>query len=177
MKKIQLLLLFIFVGSALAIPSHKNVQWVNIGEGTYDQGFLFPYKVKLFVPFGIRDIQDIKNGVIPMKFELDWLLMTAAKEQVMKIFSNQIKEHYDNPEDYRLAKNIINQFLDKLPAVNKHDIWVFEFYPDTGTLLYIKDKKIHHLVGAEFNRALQQSWLDKNPVLTSNLFTRLLQIQ
>ncbi len=159
-----------------ATPNSRT-HWVNIGEGTYDQGFLFPYRVKLFVPYGVRDINDIKEGVIPLKFELDWLLIKSSKKEVKKIFTNQIREYYSNPESYKLSKNLINLFLTKLPTVNKHDLWVFEYYPDEGTKLYFNNKQIYHVVGAEFNRALIQSWLNKSPVLTSNLFTRLIKLQ
>ena len=156
---------------------NSRTHWVNIGEGTYAQGFLFPYRVKLFVPYGVRDINDIKEGVIPLKFELDWLLIKSSQKEVKKIFTNQIREYYSTLESYKLSKNIINLFLTKLPVVNKHDLWVFEYYPDEGTKLYINNKLIHQLIGAEFNRALIQSWLNKSPVLTSNLFTRLIKLQ
>lgn len=176
MKTILTLFIFLTATLAQANPNSKT-HWVNIGKGTYGQGFLFPYRVKLFVPYGERNIPDIKEGVTPLKFELEWLLINAPKKQIRKIFTDQIREHYSNPESYILSKNIINLFLKKLPTVKKHDSWIFEYYPDEGTKLFINNKQIHHLVGAELNRALIQSWLNKSPVLTSYLFTRLIKLQ
>ncbi len=173
-----ILALFIFLTSTLGqAKPDSETHWVNIGKATYGQGFLFPYKIKLFVPYGVRNIHDIKEGVIPVKFELDWLLINAPQKKIKKIFTQQIREHYSNPESYMLSKNIINLFLKKLPAVKKHDSWIFEYYPDEGTKLYINNQQIHHLVGAELNRALIHSWLNKNPVLTSSLFNRLIKLQ
>lgn len=166
----------LFVNSVFANPNDRT-HWVNIGEGTFHQGFIFPYKIKLYIPYGVRNIDDIKEGVIPMKFDLDWLLVEPPIKDVKQIFSNQIRDNYSNPESYRLGKNIIGLFLKHLPSVKKHDHWVFEYYPDEGTKLYINNEIIHHLIGAELNRALIQSWLNKSPVLTSNLFTRLLKLQ
>ncbi|MCF6317705.1 MAG: chalcone isomerase family protein [Proteobacteria bacterium] len=178
MKTILTLFIFLIASLAQAQASpNSETHWVNIGEGTYGQGFLFPYKVKLFVPYGERSIHDIKEGVIPLKFELDWLLIDAPEKKVRKIFTQQIREHYPSSESYTLSKNIINLFLKKLPTVKKHDSWAFEYYPDEGTKLYINNQKIHHLVGAELNRALIQSWLNQSPVLTSNLFIRLIKLQ
>jgi len=173
-----ILAILIFLMSSLGQTNQSSsIHWVNIGEGTYDQGFIFPYRVKLYVPYGVRDINDIKSGVIPMKFELDWLLVDASKAVVQKIFRNQIRENYSSPENHKLAKNIIHSFLTKLPTVKKHDFWIFEYYPDEGAKLYINNQQIHHLVGAELNRSLIQSWLNKSPVLTSNLFSRLIKLQ
>lgn len=176
MKTILTITILLMVSLAQA-NSDARTHWVNIGEGTYDQGFIFPYKIKLYIPYGVRSIEDIKEGVIPMKFDLKWLLIDSPAKDIKNIFSNQIRDNYSNSENYKLAKNIVGFFLKKLPAVKKHDNWIFEYYPDEGTKLYIDNKQIHHLVGAELNRALIHSWLNKSPVLTSNLFTRLLKLQ
>lgn len=172
-----LFVMLLFVPSMAFSYQHNKTHWVNIGKGTFDQGFLFPYKVKLYVPFGERDIPDIKNGAIAMRFQLEWLLKDASQDQVQKLFKTQIRDNYTDMHSYRLSKNLISFFLKKLPSIKKKDQWIFEYYPDAGTILYIKDKKIHHLVGAELNRALLDSWINKNPVLTNNLFTRLLKLQ
>jgi hypothetical protein len=173
-KKLKTILVLLFISFTV---SAQTTRWVDIGEGTYEQGFLFPYKIKFSVPFGVRDIDDIKLGLHPMKFEINWLLPNATKDIVSKVFFDQLKEKYENKESFRLSKNLIHYFLNKLPAIIKHDKWLFVYYPDVGTKLFIHEEKIHHLVGAEFNRALIGSWLDKNPVLTSHLFNRLLKIQ
>jgi hypothetical protein len=176
MKYKLIIIALICVSSVFANPNDRT-RWVKIGEGTYDYGFIFPYKMKFHVPYGVRNIQDIKRGVIPMKFDLKWLPLEFTKEKVEMMFSKQFEEYYSDKESFKLSHNIINQFLNKLPSIVKHDKWVFTYYPDEGTQLFIDDKKIHHLVGSELNRALYQSWLNKNPVLTANLFKRLLKIQ
>ncbi len=156
----------------------QNVErWINIGEGTYQQGFIYPYKLKLSVPYGVRSIEDIKQGLVAIKIDLLWLPNTTEKQAVNKIFSKQLEDHYNNLENYKLSKNLIAHFLKKLPSTKRHDEWVFVYYPDVGAKLFIDDKKVHHIVGAELNRALLQSWLNNSPVLTSNLFSRLLKLQ
>jgi hypothetical protein len=171
-------LLKIFLLSlVLSVNANDKTQWVEIGEGTYEYGFTYPYKLKMSVPFGVRDIEDIKQGLLPIKFNIQWLPINYSQEQVKKLFNDQFKNSYDSKESYILAKNIINYFLSKLPATKKHDEWVFTYFPDEGSKLYIDNKKIHQLVGAELNRALIQSWLNKSPVLTANLFNRLLKVQ
>ncbi|HFC29664.1 MAG TPA: hypothetical protein ENJ44_01335, partial [Oceanospirillales bacterium] len=80
-------------------------------------------------------------------------------------------------ESFKLSKNLIHLFLRKLPAVTKHDKWNFIYFPDLGTKLMINNKKVYHLVGSELNRALLDSWVNKNPILTNTLFRRLLELQ
>ena len=175
--KYKLIIIVLLVTNSLSANSLNKTHWVKIGQGTYDHGFIFPYKIKFYVPYGERNIRDIKKGVIPMKFELKWLLLDLTKPKVEQMFSKQLEEAYNDNESFKLSYNVIQQFLNKLPTIVKHDNWVFTYYPDEGTQLFIDDKKIHHIVGSELNRALYQSWLNKNPVLTSNLFKRLLRLQ
>jgi len=176
MKNTIKLIVTLFFLTNMAVAQDRT-RWVEIGEGTYEYGFIYPYKIKLSVPFGVRNIADIKEGLSPMKFSLIWLPIMYSQENVKKLFLSQFEKGYSNKESFMLAKNIINFFLKKLPATEKHNEWVFIYYPDEGSKLFINDKKIHHLVGAEFNRALVHSWLDKSPVLTANLLNRLLKIQ
>ncbi len=162
---------------SLTVSAQKQNNWVEIGEGSYDHGFIYPYKIKLFVPIGERNIADFKEGLLPMKFSLDWLSIKLTKDKVKKIFFSQLKDNFDDKETFDLYYYVIQQFLKTLPSIKKHDKWSFEYYPDEGTKLYIENKNIHHIVGAELNRALIQSWINKNPMLTSNLFNRLLKVQ
>jgi len=176
-KYFRLIILHLALFSTGLSIAQNKIQWVEIGEGTYDHGFIFPYKIKLYVPYGVRDIGDLKEGLLPMKFRLDWLPITLKQKKVKSIFTSQLKNNFDNLENYRLSENIVENFLIKLPKTKKHDIWIFEYFPDRGTHFIIEDKTIHQLVGAELNRALIQSWINKNPMLTSSLFNRLLKVQ
>jgi len=108
---------------------------------------------------------------------LNWLPNLTTKKEIKKLFSNQLEEKFDSVASFKLSKNLIYLFLRKLPETKRHEHWVFEYYPDIGTKLFIQDKKIYHLVGAEINRALIDSWINKSPVLTANLFNRLLKLQ
>lgn len=173
MNKILLVLLFINFNSF----SHNEIRWVDIGEDTYNHGFIYPYKVKLSVPYGERNIEDIKEGLIAMKFSINWLPTKFSKTNVRTLFSSQLENFYSNEENHRLSKNLIGYFLKKLPSTKRHDTWEYIYLPDEGTRLFIDNEIIHHLVGADINRALLQSWLNKSPVLTSALFKRLLKLQ
>ena len=173
-KKLLFLLILI---AATFVSVEAKTQWVKIGEGTYNQGFIYPYKLSLYVPYGVRNIHDIKQMQYEMKFKLDWLLMEASDQQVIKIFRQQLKENFSSTENFKLYTHVIESFLNSLSSIKKHNQWAFIYSPDVGTRLYINEKEVHHLVGSDINKALMNSWLKKDPVLTSNLFTRLLKVQ
>ena len=175
--KVVLKFLLVLLVVSLSVQAQDKTKWMEIGEATYEYGYVFPYKVKLFVPFGKRDIEEMRQGLIPLKFELDWLLLKLPKEKVAQLFNDQLEQSYANKESFKLSKNLIHLFLRKLPAVTKHDRWDFIYFPDLGTKLMIDDKKVYHLVGSEINRALIDSWINKNPILTNTLFRRLLELQ
>lgn len=170
-------LISILILVSLFASVQAKTQWVKIGEGTYNQGFIYPYKISLSVPYGVRNIHDIKQMQYEMKFSLDWLLVESSQKQVKKLFRNQLKEKFSSQETFKLYTHVIGLFLDSLPVVKKHNQWNFIFSPDAGTKLYINQKLVYHLVGSDINKALIHSWLNKDPVLTSNLFTRLLKVQ
>ena len=174
-KYIKLLLIIVVLNST--VKAQNVTRWIEIGEATYEYGYVFPYKVKLFVPFGARNIEDMKDGLTPLKFEINWLLLKLPQNKVSQLFNDQLEQSYTNKESFKLSKNMINLFLGKMPSVTKHDIWQFIYYPDLGTRLMIDDKKAYHLVGSEINRALVDSWINKNPILSNSLFHRLLELQ
>jgi hypothetical protein len=169
------ILTLIFVGAFAS--AQAKTHWVRIGEGTYNQGFTFPYKISLFVPYGVRNIHDIKQMQYEIKINLDWLLIESSQKQIKQLFQTQLKEKFSSEENFKLYTRMIDLFLDSLPAVKKHNQWEFIFSPDVGTKLYIDNQLVYHLVGSDLNKALINSWLNKDPVLTSNLFTRLLKVQ
>ncbi len=174
--KIQIFI-FTIISFFGTVSAQTEIQWVEIGEGTYNIGFDYPYKIKFLIPYGTRNIPDIKEGLYPLKFKLQWLPLHLPQDKVQKIFNQQLEDKYSSEENFQLSKNLITQFLDKLPNIKKGDQWSLVYYPDRGSKLYIDDKFVHHIVGAEFNRALVQSWLNNTPVLTANLFKRLLQLK
>ncbi len=176
-NKIKNTVLLSLIILSLSAYGQSNPKWVKIGEGTYKSGFTYPYKVQLSVPYGVRNIAELKQGLLPMRFELIWLPNTTTKKEIKKLFSNQLEEKFASVESFKLSKNLIHLFLRKLPETKRHEHWLFEYYPDVGTKLFIKDKKVYHLVGAQINRALIDSWINKSPVLTANLFNRLLKLQ
>ncbi|MCB1604509.1 MAG: hypothetical protein KDI59_07675, partial [Xanthomonadales bacterium] len=102
MKRICFIFFLIFSASLYA---ERDTRWVEIGEGTYEQGFLFPYKIKLSVPYGVKNIDEIKQGLFPVKIELDWLLIQYSKEDVSKLFYRQFKDKFkDREESFRLSQ-------------------------------------------------------------------------
>ena len=155
-------------------------RWVEVGSAVYeiklDSMLIIPYKVKLYLPYGTINIQDTKDGLNPMRFELTWIYDKFPTVKVKKLFQHQIESHFDDPEGFKLYKNFIQLFINKLPPTKKGDVWLFENFPDEGTRVYVGDKQIHHIIGVEFNRAMYQSWLNESPILTAQLLSKLIKL-
>ena len=151
-------------------------QWVEIGSAKYEvkkqDQEICPYIVKFFLPFGANSIPDTKEGLYPMRFELTWA-EDYPIEKVRDLFLFQLESHFDDPEGFILYNNFIQIFMKKLKPAKKGDVWLFENYPDEGTRVFVGEKKIHHLIGVEFNRAMYNSWLNVNLKLTSQLLSKL----
>ncbi|MCB1584124.1 MAG: chalcone isomerase family protein [Marinicella sp.] len=174
--KILYFLLLLLINPAYA--QHNDAkQWVKLGEAEIAWGYKTPYRINLMAPRGIHDVNDIKNGVQVVQFDLEWLAPVTSKNQVEQHFRELIEAQLDNPESIKFNQTSINRLLKKLPEANRFDRWQFIYSPDAGTQIIIAGEKVHLLIGSEINRAIHHAWLLRDPVTTSKLLTRLLKIR
>ncbi len=164
------------LGLLLSTQVNDSVQWVKLGEAEISWGYKTPYRINLMTPKGVHNINDIRNGMQVIQFDIEWLAPTTSKEQVGNHFKQLIEEKLDGPESVKFNKTIINRMIKKLPEANRYDRWQFIFSPDSGTDIYIAGTKVHVLIGSEINRALHHAWMLRDPVTTSKLLTRLLKL-
>ncbi|WP_223789446.1 chalcone isomerase family protein [Marinicella meishanensis] len=170
MKLIMLLII-----GLTGINTHPE-QWVKVGESEISWGYKTPYRINLRAPKGVHDIDDIRNGVQDIQFDLEWLAPVTTQEQVTAHFKELLENQLKDPESIKFNRVIIDRLLNKLPAANRFDHWQFYFSPDSGTAVYINGEKVHNIIGSEINRALHAAWLFRDPVTTSKLLTRLLKL-
>jgi len=151
-------------------------RWVKLGEAEISWGYKTPYRINLMSPKGVHDIDDIRNGMQIIQFDIEWLAPTTSKAQVETHFKELIESQLSDPESIQFNQTTINRLVKKLPKANRFDRWQFNFSPDAGTHVFINNKKVHTLIGSEINRALYRGWLFRDPVTTSKLLTRLLKL-
>lgn len=158
------------------IQASANDQWVKLGEAEVSWGYKTPYRINLMSPKGVHDLEDIRNGMQDIQFDIEWLAPNTSKQQVEAHFKELIESQLNTPESIQFNQTTIDRLIKKLPEADRFDRWQFYFSPDAGTKLVIENKTIHTLIGSEINRALYQAWLFKTPVTTSKLLTRLLKL-
>ncbi|WP_154221893.1 chalcone isomerase family protein [Marinicella rhabdoformis] len=176
MNKLILLLLLSLTFAPQAIQA-QPVEWLTLGQNDYSEGYKTLYRLKLEVPKGVHDAYDIKKGMQVMRFKLTWLPPVTQQSDVHSHFKNLLEATFKSPEDLKFNQITLTRFYTKLPEAQRHDEWLFEYSPQTGTKILIKGKKIHSLIGSEANDALIQAWLHKSPVVTAKLMKRLLKAQ
>lgn len=167
----------IFLSLLLLFPqlclSKQN--WVVLGQMDYTWGYKTPYRIVVYAPYGVHQLDDIKNGLQVLKFELKWLSPVTTVDEVKEHFGQIIKTQFPDQESAQINSEIINKFTRKLPATKRLDIWSFIYSPDRGTDVFIGNNKIYSIIGSEVNRALYTAWLLPNPVTTAKLLNRLLK--
>jgi len=168
------ILLSVLCSASLALAQPR---WVTVGQASIQWHYMHVFRLSLQVPYGQTNIQDIKDGLVPLRFTLSWLPPHMSQEKVAAYFTESLQKHFSSDSDFVRNRPRIERFLRSLPATHKHDLWHIEYDPDAGTLIFIGDHKVHHLVGASLNRALLDTWLDDNPVTTAQLLSRLIQRQ
>ncbi len=150
--------------------------WVKLGEAEISWGYKTPYRINLMSPKGIHDIDDIRNGMQRIQFDIEWLAPHTNEQQIALHFKKLIESQLATPEAIQFNQLTIGRLTKKLPEANRFDRWQFYFSPDAGTHVVINGKKIHTLIGSEINRALYKAWLFRSPVITSKLLSRLLKL-
>ncbi len=169
--KISVILALFLSTQVLAVE-----QWVKLGEAEVSWGYKTPYRINLMSPKGIHDLEDIRNGMQDIQFDIEWLAPNTPKPQVESHFKELIESQLSTPEAIQFNQTTINRLIRKLPEANRFDRWQFNFSPDSGTQVFIDNKKVHTLIGSEINRAIYHAWLFRDPVTTSKLLTRLLKL-
>jgi len=181
MKPLRLLPFFrclVLASMWLALSSQAAQRpWVTVGKSDILWGFTYVFSLSLQVPYGQTNIDDIKAGLVPVRFSLKWLPPRMPQEKVAAYFQDSLKKHFADAADFQRNKSGIERLLAALPATRKHDLWHIEYDPDAGTLIFVGERKVHHLVGASLNRALLNNWLNDNPVTTAQLLNRLIRLQ
>ena len=151
-------------------------QWVKLGEAEISWGYKTPYRINLMSPKGVHDIEDIRNGMQLIQFDIEWLAPSTTKQQVERHFKELIESQLSTPESIQFNQLTINRLIKKLPEAQRFDRWQFYYSPDAGTQVIINNIKTHTLIGSEINRAMYHAWLFRDPVTTSKLLTRLLKL-
>lgn len=159
---------------SLVYAQDRDTNWVKIGGANMNWGYTIPYKIELYTPKGIHNIEDIKQGLQTFRFALTWQAPQTSEKQVQLHFKELITEHFNSLEDMQLNAPQTKTFTEKLGSTNRFDKWYFVYRPDAGTKLIIDDITIHHFIGSDINRALRDAWFTRGPVTTSKLFKRLL---
>ena len=168
-----LIILALLFSSQLAA---QEFTWVKLGEAEIRWGYKTPYRINLMAPKGVHDLDDIRNGIQDIQFDLEWLAPNTSKEQVESHFKSLIESHLESPERIQFNQTTINRLLKNLPEASRYDRWQFFYSPDSGTTVVINGEHVHAIIGSEINRALHHAWLLDNPVTTSKLLTRLLKL-
>lgn len=171
-----LLTCLLLYGFAVAARD-TNHQWVPVGKSDILWNFTYVFSLSLQVPYGETRIDDIKQGLVPIRFSLQWLPPEMSQEKVAAYFRESLKKHFSDEAAFQRNQRSIERFLQALPATSKHDLWHIEYDPDAGTLIFVGERRVHHLVGAGLNRALLDTWLNDNPVTTARLLNRLIRRQ
>jgi len=164
------------LGLFLSTQINDSIHWVKLGEAEISWGYKTPYRINLLSPKGVHDVDDIRNGVQLIQFDIEWLAPETSQQQVAQHFSDLITAELKTQESIKFNQLIINKLTKNLPAAKRFDHWHFYFSPDSGTTININDRDVHTIIGSEVNRALHHAWLLKDPVTTSKLLTRLLKL-
>ncbi len=129
-----------------------------LGTATWKERFLPLFMAGLYVPQG-QTADSVVDELTPKRLELVWRNKLLAADRIGQWWARKLKEGFADPENLQRNQARIDQYVSVLGKQPANQRWVFEYQPDTGTILYVGGKKALHFVGSDINRALWNIWL------------------
>lgn len=172
MRKIILTccLLFSFASVATAleiagvqIPETINNDLTLNGAGIRSKFFFKIYIAELYLEHPAKTAEKVLNTAGRKRMTMHILYDEVTKENLVEGWNEGFGSNLGDEELKQLAPAIM-QFNDFFVTVHKGDEIIFDYVPNTGTIVTIAGTEKGVIEGAAFNSALLSIWLGKEPV-------------
>lgn len=148
-------------------PLHLN------GAGVRSKFVFSIYVGALYLPTKATTVDAILQQAGPKRFSMHILYDEIEQQKLIDGWNEGFRDN--NSDDvFAAVEKRLAQFNQLFEAVVKGDVIRFDYYPEQGTRVYIKDRLKGTVPGADFNQALLRVWLGDDPA-DENLKQALLQ--
>jgi hypothetical protein len=165
--------LLIFAGplSALEVAGVKIDDQLQVGgtplvlngAGVRSKFFVKVYVGALYLSKTSRSVSDILALPGPKRVAMHFLHDEVSQEKLVDAWNEGFRKN-QSEESMKTLGPRIEQFNKLFQTVHKGDVITLDYIPDDGTTVRINGTEKGKVPGADFNRALLEVWLGKEPV-------------
>ncbi len=176
LKSVFVSVLFLLITSqavaAVEVAGVKVPEKISIGEsgsqlvlngaGIRKKLFIKVYVGALYLPSKQNTVAAILNAEGPKRITMHFLYKEVSAKKLVNGWNEGFEENSTAGEVKSLQERI-NRFNKLFRTVKKNDIIRLDYLPEKGTQVWINNKQMGTVEGADFNRALLKIWLGSKP--------------
>ena len=138
------------------------------GAGLRNFLFLDVYAVALYLPRRQTDADDVLRHDLPRRVSITFLREVSTERDVEYLLDS-LREN-NTPEELAPMRERIEQFLGLIRAegtLAKGSVVQLDYLPRVGTRVWLNQRHVGTVPGADFNRAVLKIWLGERPTQES----------
>jgi Chalcone isomerase-like len=132
------------------------------GAGVRSKFFVKVYVAALYLPKPSQSVPEILAMYGPKRGAMHFLHDEVSKEKLVNAWNEEFESN-QNEASMKTLRPQLDEFNGLFQTVHKGDVIVLDYVPNDGTRVTINGSEKGKVLGADFNRALLQIWLGKNP--------------
>lgn len=132
------------------------------GAGVRRKFFVNVYAAGLYLPVSAHTPRAIYAMDGEKRLLMHFIYDEVSREKLIKAWNEGFRNNTDKDEFARLAPRI-EAFNNAFSDVRKGDVVRLDYLPETGTEIWIKEKHVTTIPGADFYVALLRIWLGDDP--------------
>ena len=152
--------------SGINIPENatlsENTQLQLNGAGIRSKFFFDIYIGALYVESKSNSAKTLISNPGANRMLMHLLYDKLAKEKITSGWTNGFKEN-NTEQQFQKLKSSLEKFNALFTDVNKGDVILLDYIPQTGTEVKINKKLLGTIPGDEFNKSLRKVWLGDEP--------------
>ena len=149
----------------VTIPGSQQTLQLN-GIGYRNKFFFKIYIGALYTVSRAKTPDEVLSQAGPKRLLMHFLYSEVSREKLVDAWNEGFEENTPAGDLAKLRKRI-DQFNAMFPTLHSGDEVLLDYIPDKGTVVTIKGETKGVIKGEDFNRALLNIWLGKEPADSS----------
>jgi hypothetical protein len=118
------------------------------------------YTIALHISPRVRSAEQLERGLEILSLTLIWQENDADRAAVQDYFAQLFTQTSAYAAQDAMSAHIAD-FVAKLPATRRGEVWRLDYWPDAGMRIYIDGRFWQRVSGIDMNRAVLGLWLGR----------------
>lgn len=146
----------------------ENLDLVLNGAGLRNFLFFDIYVAALYLPRKLSDPHEVLKSDLPRRLRISLLRDMDTDRDLQRLLDGM--EANNSPEELAAIHEQTQHFLELLHAIGhieKGSVVQLDYLPESGTRVWLNQRLLGSVPGADFNRCVLKIWLGDHPIQRS----------